>query len=442
MVALARCCKRFDRYCFENPIAAAALLCAAVLYGALLLHTPLALRSSSFSSLIAPASITALSGTVTANPVKTAAHGGSYRVTLSVHAVYGDDGASSSARGSVLLFLPAAFVEAHYPAGLYSLAAAQAVLAEQGERLQVQVRAVRVRDTLTSARGEATAFVATAATSCGWGNTLSARLLRFRALSRLQFKRLMYAWGEAGGLVLALLSGSREYLSATVSAAFIAAGLPHILALSGMHLSLLAGLARGAGSFVSRRFSVLLHVSALATFVWFAGLSPSLMRALLCALITLAFALLRLPPPTLLQNLLLAFLLHVALLPQQLYTAAALLSYGALLGIALFAPLFSRYMFRLLPPCIGEALSDSAAAQLATAPISALLFARIAPIGIVAALVVSPLITLFLYLALFGIVLSLALPFLSPLIRAMIELCYTALQATVCLFAKVPGITF
>ena len=48
----------------------------------------------------------------------------------------------------------------------------------------------------------------------------------------------MYMWGSAGGLLLALLSASKEYTSSAFSDAFRLAGLSHILALSGMHVSI------------------------------------------------------------------------------------------------------------------------------------------------------------------------------------------------------------
>ena len=71
--------------------------------------------------------------------------------------------------------------------------------------------------------------------------------MRFRALCRLYFKRMMFAWGSAGGLLLALLCGARDFTESETADAFRMAGLSHILALSGMHLSLFYGLAAFAG---------------------------------------------------------------------------------------------------------------------------------------------------------------------------------------------------
>ena len=52
----------------------------------------------------------------------------------------------------------------------------------------------------------------------------------------------MFYWNEAGGLFLALISGIREYTDQSAADSFRRAGLSHILALSGMHLSLFSGI--------------------------------------------------------------------------------------------------------------------------------------------------------------------------------------------------------
>lgn len=431
MVAIKSYCKD----CFlKNRIVAVAFLCAAVLYAPAVLHHPLTLRSSPLVSLVPHSEITALTGTIASNPIKTRAFGGSYRASYTVQAVFAKDGVVASASGSATLYFPQALVEAYYPKKLYSAAKESALLVEQGASIKVHVVPVG-----SAKAGEPCAFLVQNAAPCR--ERRFSHLSYIRALCRLQFKRLMAAWGEAGGLVLALLSGSREYLADDVSAAFIGSGLSHVLALSGMHLSLISVFVCTSGSMLSRRIASVLQLGALLCFVWFAGLTPSLVRALLCTLIMCSCAYLRLQQPSLLQALSAAFLLQTAFFPQHVYEAAFMLSYGALLGIAFFSPVCRRYACRILP-FASNALADSASAQIATAPISAALFSRIAPIGIVSAVVISPLITLFLYLAIAGLAVSLLLPFLSPAVCGMIQACYMLIKACVSLFARVRAITF
>ena len=73
------------------------------------------------------------------------------------------------------------------------------------------------------------------------------KIQKSRAFCRLEFKRMMFSWGKAGGFLLALLSGSKEYLDIDLVENFKKSGLSHILALSGMHLSLLSGIAAFIG---------------------------------------------------------------------------------------------------------------------------------------------------------------------------------------------------
>jgi len=73
-----------------------------------------------------------------------------------------------------------------------------------------------------------------------------------------------------------------------VSDAFRNAGLSHILALSGMHLSLVSGIAFFAGMrLFGKTKSYIFQFCAVSLFVWFAGFSPSLLRAFLCSVLLL-----------------------------------------------------------------------------------------------------------------------------------------------------------
>ena len=86
----------------------------------------------------------------------------------------------------------------------------------------------------------------------------------------------MKDWGRAGGFLLALLSGSKEYLDSKISNTFRHSGLSHILALSGMHLSLIssiAGIVENKSAL--KKLGLLLKVGTIILFVWFAGISPS-----------------------------------------------------------------------------------------------------------------------------------------------------------------------
>ncbi|MDE5898970.1 MAG: ComEC/Rec2 family competence protein [Treponemataceae bacterium] len=411
-----------------SPAVCAALACAGLLYSGLLKPR----EPPPFSSLIRTKDVCRISGTIASNPIKNHARG-TYSAVLSVSGAQSKSGASSEAKGIVSVQIPARIAESYFPGRLYTAAGRSArVFCESGARLSL--------DGAFSSDGAV--FFASSGTQLPWEATLRGRLRHFRALCRLQFRRLLYSWGDAGGLLLALLSGIREYTEDGISDSFRRAGLSHILALSGMHLSLFSGLAASLGKKIGRRASYVLQFLAVCAFVWFAGCSPSLLRAFLCNMLLLAASLCHAVPLKMSDVLAAAFLLHAAIAPQDLHQAAFLLSYCALAGILLFGESASSIAERWLPPSVAASIGTSAGAQALSIPISARLFGVVSPIGIISTAVVSPLIALFLYAGLFWLALCLCVPFFRPPAAFFMNIVYTAIKCTAQLFAAVPCISF
>ena len=234
-----------------------------------------------FSCVLQEQSIKSISGTVISSPIKTSS-GKSYSVGVAVSRA-ASDVTQAACSGNVVLYVPAADIEALFPGKLYSSSKinnsteTNIPLIEEGCQLTADVSysGSANGDSLSILSGnlEKPAFTVKQVTECVWTKSFS----YFRAFLRLQLKRLLAAWGAAGGLLLALLCGAREYTDTSVSDAFRKAGLSHILALSGMHLSLFSGLSdKTAGKLVGKRFSPYLSLAAAFLVVWFAGLSPSL----------------------------------------------------------------------------------------------------------------------------------------------------------------------
>lgn len=340
---------------------------------------------------------------------------------------------TSGARGTITVRIPSAIVEAVYPGKLYSKSKSGTVLVESGEQLTLRGKWSPYMN----------AFVAEHVVYEGHSGGFLGRLRHCRALCRLIFKRLLYSWGSAGGLVLSLLSGSREYTDGALGDAFRKAGLSHILALSGMHLSFFSGLTGGAGRRIfGKKYIFLFELAGILFFVWFAGLSPSLLRALLCSLITLCSSVLFCKQIQMVCVLSGSFLIHAVLQPEHLHSVAFMLSYGALLGIVLFEDMLHHALCPVVPSALSSPLCASVGAQAITMPLCAHIFKTIMPIGIVSSVVVSPLISIFLTTALGAIVLSLAVPFCAPLCGIVLNIIYAAIRFLVTLFASAPPLQF
>ena len=411
----------------KNPVFLSSLILAALFYSG----TAKIKEKNTFLTFANKSEISSVEGFVSSNPVKCASFGSTYKTSFYVKKVFTSDG-KFSAKGEITAYFPSELVEAFYPGKLYTLAAKKSekgFLVENGAEFLLEV-------SLVSLKGK-NVFLVKNGKSLGWnGGRAMSKFLRFRALCRLQFKRLMYSWGKAGGLLLALLSGSREYTEKTVSDAFRDSGLSHILALSGMHLGLFGAIAGFLGRKASgRNLGDAVQLLAVLFFVWFAGVSPSLFRAFLAALILYLNSLFRMNRPDALSLLCFCFIIHTVIFPNHIFDAAFMLSYSSLGGIIILSQFIRKIIPVFVPYKMRLSLSDSSAAQISTAPISLKLFGKIAPIGIIASLFVSPLVTLFLYIGLFGIIICLFLPFLSVPISAIMNVLYLLIRKLVLFFS-------
>lgn len=409
----------------KNPLVAAAALCAALLYSGVFAR----FSRAPLVCMARAEDIETIRGTIASNPRKVSTRE-SYAAELRVSSVRSRGGGVFSCDGTVTAFIDAASVEAHHPGRLFT--------ASKGKgELLCETGAIVELDGKLSDSGEI--FFASKSRMAGWAPGFSGSLARFRALCRSRFRSLMAAWGAAGGLLLALVSGIREYTEADTGAAFRDAGLSHILALSGMHLSLMSGAALFAGEkSVGKKYACAFQAAALSLFVWFAGFSPSLLRAFICSLISLSCAALGAKKIDPLVSLCAAFLIQSAIAPSDVSSAAFMLSYGALAGIIITGEFFRRFFSPALPPRLASDFSSSCGAQVFTAPISLKLFGAFMPGGIVATVAVSPVVTVFIYCGVACAALCLLCPFMAGFAGIFLNAIYSVIKFLVKMFALLP----
>lgn len=385
--------------------------------------------NASSPSLIPSEQVRTVFARVASNPVKTA--GDSYRVVLDLEGESNGDVWSAS-RGKITAFIPSGIVEAHYPHKLYSASKTA------GDGQRIPLVEMGMEGFFHGKYGKSGVFSVEKAEGHGWKNFWE----RFRGYCRLQLKRLLNSWGDAGGLLLALLSGSREDIESDTGKAFKNAGLSHVLALSGMHVSLFSGMAATLGKKFSRRNLVLaVSFGTVAVFVFFAGLSPSLLRAFLSVALGLLCSFFMVEASAL-SLLALSFLIHLVIAPGDGMQVSFLLSYAAVAGILILPPIFLPGMCRFVPKKICEPFVISLSAQVFTAPLTIYFFSCIMPIGIVSSVVVSPLVSIFFIFGFFATILCLCCPILILPVGWIINFLYFLIRITVEFFAKFPPITF
>ena len=221
--------------------------------------------------------------------------------------------------------------------------------------------------------------------------------------------------GDATALLTAMLLGNRSSLSSSEIYHFRRAGVSHLLALSGMHVSILAfAVSRLTALFrIPKRGRCVILLLFLFLFSVLTGLSASILRAaIMTAMIQLA-SLLRRDADSL-TSLPFAAALIVMVSGVAAVDIGLWLSVFATLGILVISRLtepLSRWRNPVLRPLTRFLLLPvlfSVAATLLTLPLTAFVFGQFSVIGIPSNLVFPPMMTLLLYLA----ILSFPFPFI------------------------------
>jgi competence protein ComEC len=273
----------------------------------------------------------------------------------------------------------------------------------RGDRVRVWCRLVRpgpARDseapdpeTLAAARG-----------ITARGSVKSARLLtvesrswgvrpfvdRLRRAARLRLDRALGDRGPARALTAAMLLGDRELLEPRTLSVLRDAGLVHVVAISGLQVTLVA-LALGAvlsRGRLPRPLVLVVVLVALAAFGELVGAEPSVLRAIGAAIVLVAGRALGRDGDAL-NSLALVVLALVVFAPCSIADPALQLSVAATAGIVVGA---RRISARLpLPRPLALSFGATIGAYLATLPIVAWWFARLAPIALVTNLAAAPL---------------------------------------------------
>ena len=246
----------------------------------------------------------------------------------------------------------------------------------------------------------------------------------------------MTAMGRAlpptsAALLAGLLLGERTELPRDIDDAFRRAGVYHVLAVSGFNVALLAAavwaLCRLAH--LPRRASAATAIVVVIGFALVVGPSPSVLRAVVTAVLVLAALLLE-RDASVTNSLAVAALAILAVRPGDLFDPGFQLSFAATLGIVV-APLPRSAVF--------GALGVSAAAQLAVLPVALTHFNQLSTIGVVANLGVVPLAGAATIVGLVAVALS----FLSETVGGVafdaVWPVLLLLRGVVALAARVPG---
>ena len=199
---------------------------------------------------------------------------------------------------------------------------------------------------------------------------------------------------DTEGFARALLLGDTTKLSYRLDTAFQVSGIRHVVAVSGLHVSILFALVYLiAGK--HRYLTALLGLPALAAFAAVAGFSPSVVRAsIMQGLVILALLLKKeYDPPTALAS---AVIILLAANPLTITSVSFQLSVGCMIGIFLFSKKIHDYMLQgkagklarkrgipgMLLRWLAGSVSVTLSAMSLTTPMSAAYFGMVSLMGI------------------------------------------------------------
>jgi len=211
-----------------------------------------------------------------------------------------------------------------------------------------------------------------------------------RRSARERLDRTLGPRGAVRGLTAAMLLGDRELLEPEIMRSLRDSGLVHVVAISGLQVGLvaIAFAALVRRSRLSRPIALALGLGLLIAFAEFVGAEASVLRAIGAAIALAAGRALGRDGDGL-NSLGLVAAVLVAFAPASIADPGLQLSIAATGGILIGAVRIARRL--PLPRPIGLACGVTLGAYLATAPIVAWWFGRLAPVGAITNLAAAPL---------------------------------------------------
>ncbi|MBO1363012.1 ComEC/Rec2 family competence protein [Prevotella sp. A2931] len=242
---------------------------------------------------------------------------------------------------------------------------------------------------------------------------------------------------EEQSLLLAMTLGDKSMLSQQTRDDFSKTGSSHILALSGLHLSIIYFMLLAL--FRSNLAGNLLSLAAIWAYAVMVGLPPSVVRSATMITIYGLIALLHRDKMSM-NTLSLTAIIMLVIHPMSLWDVGFQLSFMAVAGIFIyFGPISRAIQPRFRPlKWFTDLMATSLAAQLTTAPLVLHYFGRLATYFLLTNLIVIPLTTLILY----GAVIVFAttfFPFVHNLLLRLVGGLATLLVLSVQKIATLPG---
>jgi competence protein ComEC len=197
---------------------------------------------------------------------------------------------------------------------------------------------------------------------------------------------------QQAGLLNGMLIGYRGGLSKTVQQAFCDSGLMHIMAVSGANVAFivipLVFIFKKAG--LKRKSANLIIMGILVFFLFITGFEPSVVRAVIMALVVLAGQIIY-READIFTSLSFSAIILLLYNPYTLFNIGFQLSYAATISLVLFSKNIKNIIkCRFMPDFAADAISVTMAAQAGVLPVSILYFNKVSVISIISNILALP----------------------------------------------------
>jgi competence protein ComEC len=270
------------------------------------------------------------------------------------------------------------------------------------------------------------------------------------------------------GVLSAMILGDRSRISPQLRRLFIQTGTMHILAISGLHVGIIAFILELFLKVLGlrRRWRYLVIIFLLIFYCFLTGARPSVIRATIMAVVLLLSFLLK-REIQISHSLALTALIILTANPRQLFNLGFQLSFVSVISIVYLSPVirklfnadYRRYSARIArdkssdirkknPPTSAikrfliSAFGASLAAWLGILPFVAYYFKIISPVTVLANLVVVPYLALVIALGFSLLIAGITAPFLAPIFAASANLSIVILIQIVKFFNQIPRAYF
>lgn len=238
---------------------------------------------------------------------------------------------------------------------------------------------------------------------------------------------------------LGLLIGQRNTLPQELTNQLIMVGLVHIVAVSGYNLTILVR-AVGRLRLSSKYQRLLASLALIGVFILITGFSASIVRAAIISTLSLwAWYYGRKIKPV----LLIAFTAALTGLVNPFYVWGDLgwyLSFLAFFGVLMIAPLIAKKLFRHEPKLLSMVLLETLSAEIMTLPLIMSSFGQLSLIGLLANLLVAPLIPLAMLLSAVAAGAGMIVPAIAGWFAWPANILLTYILDTVRGLSSIPGI--